>query len=84
MRATHALHGPWPVRHDAGDARPLSEALTRPAEVVEMTVRSVLTVLGALLILPLVVMMAASVALFLTGPAIGLVWAVDQLRPAFA
>ena len=35
-------------------------------------------------ILPLVVMMTATVALFLTGPAIALVVAVDQLRPAFA
>jgi hypothetical protein len=87
MRAIQALHGPWPVGHDvhdARDARPSDATLRSPAEVAEITVRSLLAALGGLLILPLVLVMTAMVALFVTGPALALVWAVVQLRPAFA
>jgi hypothetical protein len=87
MRATQALHGPWPVGpniSDVRDTRTSDATLKSPAEVAEITARSLLAALGALLILPLVLMMTAMVALFATGPVLAVVWAVTELRPAFA
>jgi hypothetical protein len=86
MRATQALHGPWPVGPDvsARDTRSSDATLESPAEVAEITARSLLAALGALLILPLVLMMTAMVALFATGPVLAVVWAVTELRPVFA